>query len=335
MNDWFSLAQTWSEANPMAFQGTHEVHVLMMIDEASGVPRSIWETIFGALTTIGGILIAFGNPNLNTGMFFDCFGKLRHRWTTKRVDSRDVTFGNKKEMEDWIEDFGLDSDFCRVRIRGLFPRQSSIQLISSEAVLMARKREIKDSDLSPASPLIMGIDIAREGDDFSAFMFRKGSKMYPYKRYQERNSMANASILSHAINQNQPDLVFIDAGSVGGAVYDRLLQLGHTNVIPVYFGSAAEDPRVYANKRIEIWCRMAVWIDAADLPDEQLLSDELCTPTYGQREQTEVMVLESKKKMKARGEPSPDVGDALAVTFAHIVPVRMTGAEVATEPEIY
>jgi len=208
-------------------------------------------------------------------------------------------------------------------------------LIGFDIVNEARARKIKESDLSPASPLIMAVDIAREGDDFSAIVFRKGQKMYPFRRYQKRNLMHNASLLSSQINKMRPDIVFVDATGMGSGVLDRLIQLGHDQIVGVHFGAKPEDTKVYVNRRVEIWCRMADWLRNADIPDSQRMNDELCSPEYWFEKRSEKMVLESKKEMKARGLDSPDVADAMAMTFTHIVPTRMLSAETATEPEVW
>src|SRR5690606_38633063 len=110
----------WSERNTEAFAGLHNAgkRIIVIFDEASAIPDIIWETTEGALTDVDTEILwfVFGNPTRNTGRFRDCFdgGKFAHRWRQQKVDSRQVQRTNKKEIEDWIADYGLDSDFVRV-----------------------------------------------------------------------------------------------------------------------------------------------------------------------------------------------------------------------------
>ena len=128
----------WSERNTEAFAGLHNMgrRVLLVFDEASAIPDSIWDVSEGALTDDNTeiIWIVCGNPTRNTGRFRECFGRLRHRWNNRQVDSRTVSITNKTQIQEWVDDYGEDSDFVRVRVRGVFPRAGSCQLISSEQV---------------------------------------------------------------------------------------------------------------------------------------------------------------------------------------------------------
>src|ERR1039458_1186404 len=89
------------------------------------------------------IWLAFGNPTQNTGRFRECFGKFKHRWKTFQIDSRTVEGTNKEQINKWIDDYGEDSDFVRVRVRGEFPRAGSSQFIASD-VVAARSEERRE-----------------------------------------------------------------------------------------------------------------------------------------------------------------------------------------------
>lgn len=125
--------ETWSENNTEAFAGLHNQGKLILIifDEASAISRQIWEVTKGALTDENTIILwlVFGNPTINDGPFRECFGAQKHRWRTRQLDSRTVDGTNKIEIGKWVEDFGEDSDFVRVRVRGEFPRQGNTQFI--------------------------------------------------------------------------------------------------------------------------------------------------------------------------------------------------------------
>jgi len=127
---WFIDALPWSKEASEAFAGTHAQHVLMVMDEASAIPDIIWEVAEGAMTT-GGFFFAFGNPTRNTGRFRECFGRFSHRWTTRQVDSRTAKMVNQDQIKEWLADYGEDSDFFRVRVRGVFPNVGDRQFIGT------------------------------------------------------------------------------------------------------------------------------------------------------------------------------------------------------------
>src|SRR5690606_9376862 len=164
----------WSERSVEAFAGLHNKgkRVFVAFDEASAIPDVIWETTEGALTDEGTqiIWLVFGNPTRNTGRFRECFRRFAARWKTFQVDSRQVSITNKDQISKWIEDYGEDSDFVRVRVRGTFPRAGSVQFISSELVSEAARREVH---VHIHDPLIIGVDVARFGDDASVIYIRK------------------------------------------------------------------------------------------------------------------------------------------------------------------
>jgi hypothetical protein len=140
---WFASAIKWSAHNSEAFAGTHEENVMMVFDEASGIDDIIWEVAAGAFTSHGGIWLAFGNPTRNVGRFYEAaFGRQRKRWDTYVIDARDAKMRNDELIQEWLEDWGEDSDYFRVRVRGLPPKQGPLQFISSAVVHAAVMREV-------------------------------------------------------------------------------------------------------------------------------------------------------------------------------------------------
>jgi hypothetical protein len=133
----------WSENNTEAFAGLHNrgKRIVLIADEASAISDKIWEVAEGALTDEDTeiIWIVLGNPTQNTGRFRECFGRFKHRWKRFQIDARQVEGTNKAQLEKWVEDYGEDSDFVRVRVRGEFPRAGSNQLIGNDAVASCRK----------------------------------------------------------------------------------------------------------------------------------------------------------------------------------------------------
>ena len=311
---WYVSAIPWSERNSEAFAGQHG-EVLVIYDEASSIPDSIYEVSEGAMTTPNAMWFTFGNPTRNTGRFRESFGKFKHRWKTRQIDSRTCKMTDKRKLEEWVQDFGEDSDFVKVRIRGLFPSASSMQFIAGHIVDDAVARMAK---CYLEEPLIMGVDVARFGDDQSVVSFRRGrdARTIEWSKYRGLDTMELASRVAEHVRTNQADAVFVDGGGVGGGVVDRLRQL-HVQVIEVNFGSKAEDAR-YNNKRAEMWGNMKEWLPTGAIPTDRELTDDLIGLEYSFTPTNKVQ-LEKKEDMKRRGLASPDLADALALTFAYPV----------------
>ena len=322
----------WSERNTEAFAGLHNLgkRVLLIFDEASAIPDAIWEVSEGALTDNDTEIIwaVFGNPTRNTGRFRECFGRFKHRWKTRQIDSRTVRISNKVQLQKWIDDYGEDSDFARIRVRGVFPRAGTAQFIGSDVIEGAAKRE---AVATMFEPLVLGVDVARYGDDESVIVIRKGRDAKTHAPIKRRgiSTMQLAALVVEQKEFYQADAIFIDGGGVGGGVVDRLRQLG-VDVYDIQFGASSDvtlpgDERVvYYNKAAEMWGSMRKWLEIGAIPDDPDLRSQLEGREYGfaLKDGKDAIQLEKKKDMKKRGLPSPDWADALALTFAYKVMPR-------------
>lgn len=315
----------WNASNTEAFAGLHNSgrRILLIFDEASAIPDKIWEVTEGALTDENSEIIwaAFGNPTRPDGMFRECFGRFRHRWLHRQIDSRTSDITNKTQLAKLIEDYGVDSDFAKVRILGEFPSQGKNTFVSLSVVEGAVKRKISDRETAD-EPKIIGIDAARFGDDSSVIVKRCGRACLSIERFKKIDTMTLAGIAAQRIGEFAPDAVFVDATGVGGGVVDRLIQMG-LPVIGVDFGSRPSDKSKYFNKRAEMWGRMAKWLkECGSIPDDKDLISDLTAPSYGFSGDRGQIILEKKDDMKKRGLASPDAADALALTFAEHVAKR-------------
>lgn len=324
---WRVDAQTSKEENSESFAGLHAASSTpwYLFDEASAIPAKIWEVAEGGKTDGEPMHFVFGNPTRNTGAFAECFGKMRHRWRTRQIDSRSVQITNKLLIAGWIRDYGEDSDFVRVRVRGIFPRASSMQFIARDLVDAAMTRDMHA--YSPHSRIaLVGVDVARFGDDASTIYTRmqRDARTYPAKEMRELNTMQLASRVAAHINELRDlglkVITYVDGGGVGGGVIDRLQQLEH-EVIEVAFGGKPDDPRKYRDKAAEMWDRCRDWLPYGYLPEPdsefgETLATDLTAREYGFNAADQI-VLESKEDMKRRGLASPDHADGLVLTFAH------------------
>ena len=331
---WACYAQTARQENAESFAGLHaaDSSPFYLVDEASGVPDAIHEVMQGGLTDGEPFLFAFGNPTRNTGWFHGAFHAQRHRWSTWQIDSREVAITNKEIIQQWVDDFGADSDFVKVRVRGIFPSASSLQFIGRDLVDDAMERELP---ASRGEIVVVGVDPARFGSDSSVIFTRTGrdARMWPPIRLRGVDTMTLAARVSEHVNflrsAGQQVVINVDGGGVGGGVIDRLRSVGY-EVNEVQFGSRALDPKKYANRRAEIWGAMKDWLKIGAIPIDEDLAIDLTSPEYGYTAQDQIQ-LERKESMKARGLASPDTADALAVTFAVTVPIPEAQQELGVE----
>lgn len=322
---WRVDAIPWNKTRPDAFAGLHNQgkRILILCDEASAIDDIIHETINGALTDLNTeiIFVAFGNPVRNKGWFRECFRKLRHRWHTRQVDSRTVKITNKEQLQKWIDDYGIDSDFVKVHVRGEFPTASDMQFIPEDIVTAARGRHLRPEQYNFAATIIT-CDPAWTGADETAIYLRQGlmSKKLMILPKNENDAVV-AGHLMRFEDEYKADAVFIDFG-FGTGIYSFGKENGRKWTL-VRFGDPSSDPK-YLNKRAEMWGLMKEWLaNGGSIDDDPRLAEELTGPEYfvvATGPNTGKIALESKEDMKARGLPSPNRGDALALSFAY--PVR-------------
>jgi hypothetical protein len=329
----------WSEHNVVAFQGLHNEgrRLFVIMDEAASIIDGIWEAVDGCMTDkdTERLWCVFGNPNLPQGRFKECFegGSQAHIWSTRCVDSRTISFTDKGEIAGWIRLYGEDSDFVRVRVRGVFPRAGSLQFISGDVVNEAAQRQV---DVHRHDPLVIGVDVARFGDDASVICIRKGrdARSHPPLKFRGTDTMTLAGNVAEIFASMRADAVFVDGTGVGGGVVDRLRQL-RVPCRDVQFAAKPDrhivDGVEWANKRAEIWGGMREWLKGGAIADDPELKKQLCGVEYAFNVKGQIQ-LERKEDMKKRGLDSPDIADALALTFADIViPSGLAGHDGAEE----
>ncbi len=336
---WRADFVTWNAADPQSFAGLHNQgkRIIVIYDEASTIDDGIWETTQGALTDTDTEIFWFAcsQPTETTGRFRECFGKLKHRWRGHQIDSRNVEGTNKEEFNKWIEDWGEDSDFVRVRVKGEFPRASISQLIPSDTVAFCRKYKAQGYQ---SLPKVLAVDVARYGDDQTVLGWRQGRKFCILAKCRGLSTVQSAERVIHEIElakkECEPyDAWIIDGDGLGAGVVDQLQHRGYTNSLFEFHGaSTPQDGQAYFNRRAECWGLMADWLKAgAEIPDDPELEADLTGPQYGFSSKQQIQ-LERKEDMKKRGLSSPDCGDTLAMTFGVRIAARKTEQVIEYRP---
>lgn len=321
---WFISARSWSktsnaEEQGRTLSGLHSKYVLALLDESGEIPLPVLKAGEQALSNCKwGKILQAGNPTSLDGILHAAATSLRHLWHVIRItgDPEDPNRSDRIDLawaKQQIELYGRDNPWVMAYILGQFPPASINVLLGPEEVEASMNRHVREDQFNFSQKRI-GVDVAREGDDRTVLFPRQG--LVAFQPVEMRNAKTHdiAARIIQAKATWGSECEFVDStGGWGGGVNDSMEQAGH-NPIPVNFAGKPIDPR-YANKRAEMWFRMAEWVKKGGcLPKIPSLIRELTTPTYtfinGK------FALEEKKLIKKRLGLSPDMGDALALTFA-------------------
>lgn len=308
----------WSREKPESFAGLHNKgkRILVIFDEASAIDDLIWEVTEGAMTDKDTQIIwcRYGNPTRTVGEFHRrCTRPIHNHVTT--VDSGSVRLSNKVQIHAWIDEYGEDSDFVRVRVKGEFPRAGMTNFIPFGVAEDARKRVVGIGEYD-GRPLTMSVDPARFGDDFSVITLRQGRKVHWQHDYSGFDGPDLAGKVLEAVKEH-PQIKCIAYDAIGiGADLDSSLRRtpGLPNLMPITWGVPAEDDKKYANQRAEAWGCMRDWMVHGEIPDDDALCIELTSLDYGYDRMMRIQ-LQSKKDIKRNGGKSPDRADSLALSF--------------------
>ena len=316
----FASMVTASVENKEALQGGHAENYIIFADEASGISEEAFDILLGTLSTgLGGRFIQVSNPVRSTGRFYQIFQQDLGRWEKLYFSAFDSPNVNKDWIQDMIDQYGEDSDYVRMRVYGRFPRVGIAQYISADMVEDAIRNQVDFKEYTNY-PKVMGVDIARFGDDKTAFVIRQGPKLIEVKVFKGLDTMEVASRISEFYAVHLPSAIFVDSVGIGAGVFDRCKEL-NLPVVEVIVSNKSTEPNVYCNLRAQLWGEMKKWLgNGADIPSssrdkEMNLANELTSMEYFYNNKMQLQLL-SKKDLKKKGHESPDVSDALAYTFA-------------------
>lgn len=329
---WFLSARSFSqdadaEAIGRALSGLHSQFPFILLDETGDMPVAVGqkaEQIFTGLPE-DALIASAGNPTSTSGLLYHICVREADKWVLititadpddpKRTPRVDIDLARQQ-----IQTYGRDNPWVMATILGLFPPAGFNQLLGIEDVEAAMNRVYREEQFTHAAK-ILGVDVAREGDDRTIFFPRQGLQAFRPSVYRNLRSNIIAGHLSRKEDTWQADGVIVDGtGGWGAGVIDAGETLGRTWLDCQFAGEAFEKERFY-NKRAEIWWSLAEWVKTGGaIPRIPELIQELTAPTYtfkGNR-----ILIEPKESIKKRIGKSPDMSDGLALTFAFPIQKR-------------
>ena len=311
-----------------ALAGVHSDNVLLVIDEASGVPEVVFEASAGSMSSVNATTVMLSNPTRSSGTFFESHNRMRHSWWTRTWSCEDSPLVADEFIDEMRDRYGETSSAFLVRVMGEFPLADDDTIIPFHLVESAQHRDIEES---PETNQIWALDVARMGSDKTALCKRQGSVVTDIKSWGGLDLMQTVGRVKAEFDalevweQDQLELM-VDSVGMGAGVSDRLQELG----LPVRAVNVSESPSMketYLNLRAELWFRMKAWLEnrTCKIPQNDKLLSELTSLKYTFTSSGKIKA-ESKQELKKRGFNSPDLADSLALTFASDPATAMSGA---------
>jgi hypothetical protein len=331
-----------SDMDMATLAGRHNPNLLVIVDEAAGLPRAVWDTVAGLAVSESNRVVCIGNPIEQAGPFWEACNN--PRWHHLRIscmehpnviEGREVIPGavTRSYIEDgcynWAIEvepdtpeavyiFWLDkwykptSPIFYSAILGIAPEQSEDQLIKLAWVIDAQNRTIEERNVET----ILGFDPAPRGGDDNALCRRDGNVVRWIKRRKSQDTQELASWVQLEISETGATRVYNDDSGVGVGVTDRGRKLG-LPIIAVNFSRSASQKKRFANLRAECWWRVRELLREGkmQLPNDALLAGDLTAPHYSPDDYGRILI-EDKDKIRVRIGRSPDSGDALCLTYA-------------------
>ena len=334
-SEMFISARTSRAETPEALAGVHSEHVMLIVDEASGVPEQVFEAAAGSMSGHNATTIMLSNPTRSSGTFFESQNRLADSWWTRRWSCIDSPLVSDEFIEEMKLRYGEESNAFRIRVLGEFPQADDDTIIPFHLVETATHRDIEgDSDL----PSVWGLDVSRFGNDKTALCKRQGSVVTEIRSWAGLDLMQTVGRVvaeyEALLPSKQPREILVDSIGLGSGVVDRLRELG----LPVRGINVAEAPSMggtYLNLRSELWFKTKAWFEdrACKLPKDDQLVAELTGIRYSFTSSGK-MKAESKDEMRKRGLASPDLADALCLTMASDAATALSGAFSSWKGEI-
>jgi phage terminase large subunit len=310
--------------------GLHGDHLLIIVDEASGVNDPVFIPLEGAMTQEDNHVLLIGNPTKNTGYFHETqfHPQISRKWTKFHWDSRKSTNVSKEMVQYFTEKYGEDSNVFRIRVAGEPPLDDENTFIPLSWALQCKGNEF---DVDETWPLYLAVDVARYGEDESIILPRRGNKIYPWENFKGLSTIKLAQHVLRTYIDNDASGVGIDEIGVGGGVVDWLIEdprgLGPDVTYGINVAESSSDNKKYRRLRDELWAKVREKCMNTDysFPDVTIrkkgvdinIGDEIAnelSSVYYKIDGNGAIQIESKHDMKARGLQSPNIADALCIS---------------------
>lgn len=313
----FISARTSRAETPEALAGVHSENVLLVVDEASGVPEPVFEAAAGSMSGHSATTLLLGNPTRSSGTFFESQTRMASSWWVRRWSCLDSPLVSDEFVEEIKLRYGEESNAFRIRVLGEFPLADDDTIIPLHLAESARDRDIEvPQDAKP----VWGLDVARFGTDKTALAKRTGPVITEIERWQGLDLMQTVGRVKAEYDAMpfslRPSEILVDSIGLGAGVVDRLRELG----LPVRGVNVSEAPsmgKTYQNLRTELIFRLRGWLEerGSKIPHDDQLIAELTSIRYSFGSSGK-MKAESKDDMRRRGLSSPDLADAVCLTMA-------------------
>lgn len=335
--NWYMAARSWRKtADPVeqaqVLAGIHGDHMLYLGDEAGDSPAAVIASAEAMLANVDQAagreakLLLGGNPTDPNGPLYIISTRNRHLWHVVNINGdpdnpKRSPRVSVKWARDQIEQHGADNPWVLVSVFGKFPPTGFMNLLGPDEVLAAMGRIAKHDSYAFAQKR-MGVDVARYGDDRTVLFIRQGLQSGPFAVERNLDTQQVAARAMVAMQRQEPEVVYVDSDGLGAGVVDAMNVNGaHATGVS---SSGKTDESKYYNKRAEVWFRLQNWVRRGGcLPKSDELLRELTAPTYTLKGGK--LLVEEKSQIKLRLGCSPDLADALAMTFATVdLPARTT-----------
>lgn len=342
---WWCSARSWSQSadksqQANALAGLHSDYIMFVLDESGGMPEAIMASAENALSScVEGHILQAGNPTHLEGPLYNACTKDSKMWKVIEINSDpDNPMRSPRVSVEWakqqIEKYGRNNAWVLINVFGQFPPSSLNSLIGPDEIRASMKRYYREFEIGIASR-VLGVDVARFGDDASCIAMRHGLQMMPFQKYRNLDSTQGAGRVSVAWKDFNADACFIDnSGGFGSGWIDQLRMM---NRQPMGISFSAQPHRLdrYYNKRAEMYFDFCQWIkDGGALPPCDDLISALTSTTYT-FDKKGLLMIEPKEIIKAKlNGISPDEADAAALTFAELVMPRQGSVGYRRKPDM-
>ena len=310
-------ARATKEEQAETLAGFHGDHLLIVCDEASGIPDPVYVPLEGAMTQEDNKVLLIGNMTKGAGYFYDTHfhASISKKWCRLHWDSRKSPIVSKETVEYFRDKYGEDSSIFAIRITGDPPKSDEMSFIPLYAARQCLGNEI---EIAEDEPLYLSVDVARYGDDKSIIMPRRGLKIYPWDTHAKLNTIDLGGHINMLYQELEADGLAIDVIGVGAGVTDWLQKHGHIKCFGINVAESSTDIKKYDRLRDELWTMvrdkcLAGMYSFPETEEGEELCNELAAPGYSFNAHGGYKI-ESKREMKNRGIKSPNIADALCLS---------------------